>query len=183
MGKSAVLKELQSRGYRAYGTDEHGIARWESRKTGQVMDPPADYDLHAWYKDHEWTINPAEIAKLADQSEGSGTPIFLCGVAAGTELVSHLFNTVIVLVTDSETLRRRILARTDNNFGKTEAEMKIVLEWQQKHVENYRKTGVRIIDATPSVQDVVSRVLGSSATSLPGAHLFQPEMRAKRGRS
>ncbi len=158
-GKSTVLRELQARGHKAHGTDEHGYSQWIDRKTNKAVVPPEDYDLHAWYKDHEWTLNPEAIATLRREADTTDEVVFLCGVADGTEAVAHLFNQTIVLTADAATLKQRITNRKDNNFGKTPEELKIILEWQDKHIDKYREQGAVIVDAARSVGDVVDEVL------------------------
>jgi broad-specificity NMP kinase len=158
-GKSTILRELQSRGYKAHGTDEHGYSQWIGRKTGEVVVPPEDYDLHAWYKDHEWTLNPEAIEKLRSETDKADEVVFLCGVAAGTEAVQHLFNQTIVLTANAATLKQRITDRKDNNFGKTPEELKIILEWQDRHVDTYRKQGVVIVDTAKPVNKLVDEIL------------------------
>lgn len=158
-GKSTVLRELRSRGYKAYGTDEHDYSHWIDRKTGEVAIPPEGYNLHAWYKDHEWTLNPEAVATLRKAADTADEVVFLCGVAAGTDVVEHLFSQTVVLTADLSTLKHRIANRTDNNFGKAPEELKIILEWQDNHVDEYRKQGAVIIDAAQPVGQVVDEIV------------------------
>lgn len=158
-GKSTVLRELCSRCYKAYGTDEHDYSHWTDRKTGKVAVPPEDYDLHVWYKDHEWTLNPEAIAALRKEADAADEVVFLCGVAAGTDAVEHLFNQTVVLTADTATLKHRITNRTDNSFGKAPEELKIILEWQDNHVDDYRKQGAIIIDGAQSVEQVADEIV------------------------
>lgn len=160
-GKSTVLRELQNRGYKAYGTDEHDYSRWVNRKTNEVVVPPEEYNLHTWYKDHEWTLNPDAIAKLRHEADTSEEVIFLCGVAAGTDEVWQYFSHVIVLTADEQTLKHRITNRKDNNFGKAPAELKIILEWQDKHVKLYRERGATTVDTAKPVAEVVDAIVES----------------------
>lgn len=159
VGKSTVLRELQARSYNAHGTDEHGYCQWVHRETGKIEVLSDEADLHAWYKDHEWTLNPMAIAKLRHDATVPGKTIFLCGVAAGTEEVWDYFDTVIVLSADTETLRQRIVNRTDNNFGKAPNELKIILEWQDKHIDDYKEKGAIVIDAARPIKTVVDKVV------------------------
>lgn len=160
-GKSAVLRELQDRGYKAYGTDEHDYSRWLNRKTNEVVIPPEKYDLHAWYKNHEWTLSPDAITKLRHEADTSEEVVFLCGVAAGTDEVWRYFSHVIILTADAQTLKHRIANRTDNNFGKNPEELKIILEWQDKHVGLYRERGATTVDTAKPVAEVVDAIIES----------------------
>lgn len=158
-GKSTVMYELQSRGYKAYGTDEHGYSEWVHRKTDKVAIPPEAFDLHAWYKDHEWVVSLEAVTTLREEADAADEVIFLCGGGHGIETVAHLFNQIIVLTADLGTLEQRITDRKDNDYGKAPDELKIVLEWQDKNVENYQKQGAVIIDTGKSAGSVVDEIV------------------------
>ncbi|HEX8226923.1 MAG TPA: phosphotransferase [Candidatus Saccharimonadales bacterium] len=162
-GKSTVLQQLEKFGQTVYGTDEHGLSHWIHRITGEIVVPPEIFDVHEWYKEHEWKINPDEIKKLKEHTVSNGTAIFLCGVGDGIDEAWQYFDNVIVLVADEAILRQRILERKDNGFGRTPEELKIVLEWQNKHVPIYQGRGATIIDTSVSDLDkTVSRILDKS---------------------
>jgi len=158
-GKSTVMYELQSRGYKAYGTDEHGYSEWVHRKTGKVAIPPENFDLHTWYKEHEWVLNFEAIARLRKEADAADEVVFLCGGGHGIETVAHLFNQTVVLTADLATLKQRVTNRKDNDYGKAPEELKIVLEWQENNVEKYRKQGAVIVDTTQPVGEVVDEIL------------------------
>lgn len=147
-GKSTILNQLRIRGYVAYGTDEHLIAQWVNRQTGEVCVPPAVFNLHDWYEDHQWTFNLQNIAELRKTADKSNESIYVFGVADGLEAVAHNFSRIVLLAADEATLKRRIAERTDNDFGKAPPELEIILEWQKKHVAEYRKRGGTVIDTS-----------------------------------
>src|SRR5262249_33132196 len=110
-GKSAVLSELQARGYDARGVDEDGYADWINRATGTLDDLPPnhpDLDFHAWSRAHEWILSAERIETLSRQAASLGHPAFLCGIADGEDRVWHLFDKVLALVADVPTLIERI---------------------------------------------------------------------------
>lgn len=161
-GKSAIMRELQARGYEAHGVDEYGFADWVDRKTGKIADFPHEgknLDFHDWYQKHAWVLSKERIGKLKQQADTDDKPVFLCGVADGEDKVWHHFNKVIALVVDEQTIRRRIAAREDNQFGKTEAEMADTLKWLKGYEQNYRKFGAIIVDATKPLNEVVNEIL------------------------
>jgi hypothetical protein len=164
-GKSAVLGELQARGYQARGVDEDGYADWISRVTGTAGEFPHDdpgLDFHAWCRAHDWVLSAERIGELSQQAARSGQPVFLCGGASGDETVWHLFGKVLALVIDVPTLKRRIAART-NEFGKAPDELAAILGWQAGYEAACRRRGAVIIDATQPLDVVVAEVLAHSA--------------------
>jgi len=161
-GKTTVLQNLRNLGYEAYGTDEHGFSHWVSRQTGAVVIPPQQFDINAWSQAHEWVFNTEAIAALKDQSDQTYpvSTTYLCGIAGSAGAVWRYFDRVIVLTVKEEVLGQRVLTRTNNRFGKTPGELKIALEWQDKHVKGYRDHGARIIDTTKMTpEEVVAAIL------------------------
>lgn len=165
-GKSAVLRELRARGYTALGVDEDGFAEWVRRDTGVVDRFPHDdesLDFNTWYADCEWmlSINRISILKQDDTS-----PVFLCGVAAGEKAAWHLFDVVVGLVADAETIKQRIEERTDNQFGKSPAEMQEILTWHAAMpAEAYHALGAVTVDATQPLTAVVDAVIAAATQS------------------
>lgn len=147
-GKSTILRRLKTRDYTAYGTDEHDMSHWVNRRNGDVTVPQEGYDLHEWYKNYEWTLNPQKVTELRDEADTSGKTVYLLGVAAGLEAVQHNFDCIVVLVADEATLKKRINERRGNSFGKTPHELRIILDWQNKHVESYQKQGAIVIETS-----------------------------------
>jgi hypothetical protein len=159
-GKSAILAELLTRGYRAYGVDEDSYADWISQETGEPEPMPAlaDLDFPSWYKTHYWLLNGPRITELSQQAAESGDPVFLCGVADGDKEVWHLFSQVIALVADLATLRQRIAVR-DNLFGKEPEQFADIARWHDGYERSYRSFGTVIIDATRPLHQVVDQIL------------------------
>lgn len=160
-GKSAVLRELERRGFEAHGVDEEGYADWihvetHERETYEEDDP--DLDLHDWFKNHHWILSPERITELHRQAE-DGKTIFLAGSADGDDKVWHLFDKVIVLSVDAETIKHRIESRTDNQYGKDPEEMKLILKWLEGYDDTYRGFGAEIIDAKRPIEQVVDEIV------------------------
>jgi hypothetical protein len=162
-GKSAVRRELQVRGFAAYGVDEDGYADWINRETGepQAMPALADLDFRSWYLTHDWVLSLPRITELSRQAAESGGPVFLCGVANGDKEVWHLFTKVIALVADLLTLERRLADRDDNLFGKDPEQLADVATWHNDYEQTYRTFGAKIIDATRPLPQVVDAILAS----------------------
>jgi len=162
-GKSTIQKELQKRGYEAYDVDEPAFGGPVNKATGKPTTvPPIEERRPEWFDEHEWRISRQAIEDLKTRSEGK--TIYLCGTATTENLVWDLFDMVLYLNIDEETLRSRIAARTDNDFGKTEHELRLILERYKAAQQNIGKLNVTLIDATKPVRQVVEEVIkqGSS---------------------
>lgn len=163
-GKSAVLGELRARGYYARGVDADGYADWVNPATGRPDPFPRndpDFDFHAWYAAHDWVLSARRIGVLRRAAARVGKPAFLCGVADGENAVWHLFDKVVALVADEQTIRRRLAARPDA-FGKTPEELADVMSWFAGYEATYRGFGATIIDAPRPLSDVVADILSST---------------------
>jgi broad-specificity NMP kinase len=158
-GKSAVLTELRSRGYEAYGADEDNWARWEDRKTRDVVALRTTVEMRTeqWRADNEWYASRALIENLAKRTPD--TPVFLCGFVANEAEVWDLFAHHICLSVDEPVLRQRITSRNDNDFGKSDGEFSEILEMRARVGEAYRRLHVTMIDATRPVTTVVDDIL------------------------
>lgn len=163
-GKSAVLNELQARGYHARGVDEDGYADWINRAIGTPGEFPTDdqdLDFHAWYQANEWVLSAERIAALSREAARLRTPVFLCGTASGDDTVWHLFEKVLALVADVATLKQRIATRT-NKFGKAPDELAAILRWHTGYETVYRGFGAVVIDAARPLNQVVDEILAAS---------------------
>jgi dephospho-CoA kinase len=158
-GKSTVCEELKSRGYEAYDSDVGGLSAWHEKETGRKLDikvPHAEKtpDFRAR---HEYKVIRAKVEDLALRAKDR--PVFLCGVFANENEVWDLFDKVIALTVDKDTLLHRIVNRTNNNFGKSEHERKEILGWHAENEAKYRKLGHITIDATRPLAQVTDDVL------------------------
>ena len=157
-----MLKELEQRGFEAHGVDEEGYADWINRETGVVETFEEDnprLNLHDWYEKHSWVLSKERIAVLKAQSDDDNDIIFLCGLAEGDNVIRHLFQKIIYLAVDEATVRLRINSRTDNSFGQTESEMKIILDWLRDNDSKYQENATTVIDASEPLSNVVDEIL------------------------
>jgi hypothetical protein len=162
-GKSAVLRELRRRGCLARGVDEDGYADWVSRRTGMAEVIPhgdPEFDIHAWYRAHDWVLNRGRIGVLSRAAARCGRPVFLCGNALGEADVWHLFDQVVALVADVPTIERRLAGRA-GDYGKTPGELAMIIGWHDGFEERYRRFGAVIVDATRPLSEVVGEVLAA----------------------
>ena len=151
-GKSILCTVLEERGHLAVDTDEDGYCHWVDRETGRpVVDPP-DPVPDGWLDDFGWRISRAKLEALAIQSRDR--KVFVCGSAENEAEVLDLFDFLVCLVVDDETLKQRLASRTTNDFGKNPEELAAALCWNPRQEEKYGRLGATIIDGRSSAAEV-----------------------------
>lgn len=159
-GKSTVQKELSTLGHTAYDIDDSRFGGPVNKLTGEsTVVPPLENRSSDWFEKHEWRISRSAIEDLKKASEH--TNVFLCGTAATEQTVWDLFDKVVYLDIDEATLRHRIASRQDNDFGKTNEELQIILERYKLLQENRSKHDVVTINATQDIASVVNQIIGA----------------------
>ncbi|MEU6775140.1 hypothetical protein [Streptomyces sp. NPDC046759] len=165
-GKSTVCGMLRARGYVALDADEDGFSRWIERVTGEVvMDPPYPVP-EGWLDRYGWAIVRERVETLVEESRFRIA--FLCGSAENEAEVRELFDLVVCLVIDEETLRHRLATRTTNAFGQHPEELAAALKWNPRMRAIYGNRGATIIDASQPVTEVVDSVI-EAVQKLTGA--------------
>ncbi len=158
VGKSTIQKELRSRDYEAYDIDEPRFGGPVNLKTGESTTvPPIEQRSEAWFAEHEWRVSRPAIEKLKLQAKNK--QVYLCGTATTDGLVWDLFDKVFYLNVDEMTLRKRIASRVDNDFGKTEHELALILEryrQAQRKLDSFHAT---VIDANTTLDETVALIV------------------------
>jgi broad-specificity NMP kinase len=160
-GKSTVREELSRRGAEAYDTDEHEIAQWTNRVTGEIT--PLIADAHRtpeFLAANDWRADPDRVRQLAQ--EGEERTVFLCGFIGNEGEVWPFFEKVFLLAIDEATMRNRLLTRTAHDFGTKPHELELLLAWNDAIHEHYLGKGAIIIDATKPTAFVVDEILRAS---------------------
>lgn len=167
VGKSTICELLKSRGELAVDADMDGYNRWVDRTSGQVVaDFPATVPA-GWLYRFAWKISRAEVETLAAAAHDKTA--FLCGGTENEAEVWDLFDLVICLVADNETIRDRLLTRTNNPFGKHPEEMAAALEQNGGLETTYRRLGATLIDGRQPPAEVAEAVLAAAAKIAPDA--------------
>ena len=73
----------------------------------------------------------------------------------------HHFTKVFTLHIDDETLKHRLLNRTNNSFGKHPDELALQLQWNKGAVKYSKERSTSLVDATRPVNEVVDTILNS----------------------
>jgi gluconate kinase len=147
-GKTAVCKELQRRGYQAINGDTD-LAYQGDPATGEPMDGIA-------HEHHIWHVGKVR-ALVANQDE----PVtFFCGGSRNVSRFIELFDGVLVLDVDLETLHRRLDERPEDEWGGRPTERDLILRLHRTK-EEIPQNGI-VIDATPPIAHVVDEILRQS---------------------
>jgi dephospho-CoA kinase len=158
-GKSTILERLKQRDFTAYGGAEDNLAAFYNNQTGEKIDwVKAEDRTPAWNEQHTWKIPKAKIEEI--KRTNAGNLAFICAVTKNdkTELWD-LFDSVIALSIDAETLRHRLATRTNNDVGKTDHELEAIINRQKTAKDEYEQLGAHIVDATQPIDKVLEDIL------------------------
>jgi len=154
-GKTTLAMELRNRGFHAVDSDS-AFAYFADPVTGL----PTAHQIR-----DNWKWDGRRLRAFAEQVRGETA--FVCGGALNSEDFSALFRLRFVLIVDDETLRRRILTRRDNDFGKDPNELAEQLALNACALQDASAIGAVPIDATRPVETVADDILRvTSAQSL-----------------
>jgi broad-specificity NMP kinase len=156
-GKSSVCALLKSRGLWTVDADWEGYNHWVDRESGRVVADPPYPPPPGWLDRFAWKISRAHVEALAVSARGETA--FLCGSVENEADVWDLFDLVICVVIDDETLRERLLTRTTNAFGKHPEELAAALRHNAGLESAYRRRGATIIDGGQPLEEVADAVL------------------------
>jgi gluconate kinase len=136
-GKSSVYEELIRRGHHAISTDR----AWAFHPGGRVH-----HDNWMW----------DEQRALRDLERPEPEVLFVCGSSRNRDRLLPYFTKVFNLRIDDDTMRRRLEARTDDDWPLGPAGVKLMLElnrWGE------RPAGAIDIDATRPLDEVVDELI------------------------
>lgn len=160
VGKSTVCTFLKSRGELAVDADWEGYNHWVDRTSGQVVVDPPDPVPAGWLDRFGWKISRAEVEALAARAHNQTA--FLCGSVENEADVWDLFDLVVCLVVDNDTVRDRLLTRTTNSFGKHPEELAAALDCNDGVESTYRRLGATIIDGRRPLAEVAAAILAAT---------------------
>lgn len=160
-GKSTVCESLARRGWTALDADHDGYSCWVDRTSGRIAHDSPDPVPAGWLDSYAWRIDPARVSELVEVARGS--TVFLCGSAENETEVLYLFDRMICRAIDAETLRERLLARTNNAFGKHPEELAAALDDNHAIPARYARSGAVLIDGTQPPEMVVDAVVAAAA--------------------
>ena len=110
-GKSAVVRELTARGYRAHDLDTPEWSEWVDADHSDDLTPVRGKD---------WVWREDRVRALLS-APGEGT-LFISGCAENMGRLLPLIDVVILLCAPIDTLMERLAARSIDGYGHTAAE-------------------------------------------------------------
>jgi hypothetical protein len=140
-GKSSVYEELIRRGYRAISTDR----AWKH---------PADPDtgLGGGPIQSMWDYEKA----VRELESTEPDVLFVCGSSRNRDRFLPYFTEIFNLRIDDETMRRRLQERTNNEFGKEQEEVELMLSLNRS---DEKPAGAIDVDARQPLHHVVDELL------------------------
>ncbi|PDS28214.1 nucleoside kinase [Rhizobium phaseoli] len=155
-GKTAVAEELQRRGYHVVHGDRELAYRGDP-STGEPMVEPAEEsatDRSAWvHAHHIWDVEKVRTMIVDRRSLIS----FFCGGSRNLPRFVDWFDAVFELDVDLDTLKRRLAARPEDEFGGRPAERALIMRLHATK-EDIPKQALRI-DATAPLAVIVDEIL------------------------
>jgi hypothetical protein len=162
-GKTTVAEELERRGYHVVHGDRV-LAYVGDPETGQVLSgPPADTtDPLAWSYAH-WVWPVDKVRNLIADHQHPIT--FFCGGSQNSRHFVHLFDAVFVLDIDTDTLKRRLDRRPEDEFGGKPADQAFLLQLYPTRATTLA-AGTRIDATAPTsrIADEILRRVGETAS-------------------
>lgn len=153
-GKSTVRTELARRGYCAVDADVE-FAYFGDPITGR----PTEVKIR-----DNWIWDLSRLRAFCEQSRDD--LVFICGGAMNHDECADLFTGRFELCIDNETMRRRLLTRTTNDYGKDPVELAEQLELNRCAESAARRSGWIIVDATRPIADVANAIIRLTLGSL-----------------
>jgi dephospho-CoA kinase len=147
-GKSSVIRELASRGYKAVDADYDGFSEAasvpENEQTGLG-------------RGHDWVWREDRIQDLL--SSGAAEVLFVSGCAPNQWKFYPQFDHVVLLSAPASVLVERLATRTSNPYGKHPDEVARVLLLKETVEPRLRSAADLEIDTRAPLDEVVGRVL------------------------
>jgi shikimate kinase len=138
-GKSSLIGELASLGYRAVDVDDAG---WTERA-----------------RDGGWVWREDLVERFLTQDADDEAVLFISGCAESQVRLYPLFDHIILLSAPRDVLLARLKLRTNNPYGKTADEQAEVLEYVRTVEPLLREAADHEVDTTGPLEVVLARVL------------------------
>jgi broad-specificity NMP kinase len=149
-GKSSVCRELRKRGYTAVDGDNE-LAYPGDPDTGERD------EVHGYYN-HIW-----DVAKVREIAASTTEEIaFFCGGSRNFTKFLDVFDKVIVLDVDTETLKRRLAHREADDWGGDDEQKEFIV---RLHATREGVPEGTIIDTARPLDEVVDAILDASPRS------------------
>ena len=151
-GKSSVCEELIRRGYKAVSSDD----AWAYNADPDTGLPrgPARHDTFMW--DEQKAVSALESAEPE--------VLFVCGSSRNRDRFLPYFTKVFNLRSDEDTMRRRLEARTEDDWTLGDEGVELMLALNRS---DEKPAGAIDVDATRPLHEVVDEVLRLAGLERP----------------
>lgn len=161
-GKSTLRKRLPELGYEAHDADDRDMGGPYNKASNQRVEYPDD-PSREWYDAHEYRMIPKAIQSLHEKARDK--TIYLTGTASNEDALWHLFDRVLFLDIDEQTLKQRLKSRTNSDYGKAPHELELIMEKYRADKEKQKRLGIISIDATQPVDKVIETIVSLTENS------------------
>lgn len=156
-GKTAVSDALCEKGYSSHDIDDvPGLFTMFDKRTNQPLIDQDNNNLEQ-VKNMIWVCNVERLQHL--MTEEKNDIAFYCGNAENLSEIAPLFDIVILLKADDETIRHRLSSRTSNDFGKTSEIQDWILDSKENWENNIKKMNAIVIETNKDINQVVTEIL------------------------
>src|SRR6266404_1224892 len=155
-GKSTICKELLSMGIEAYGIEDiEGMFAMYRKGTKEIFSDFDNADPEK-IKNSEWLCSINKLKELiAKQHDGLA---FYCGVASNMKDIFPLFDKILLLKADSESIHKRLsTSEGTEKMGNTEESRQTVLGWKDGWENEMEEEGAVIVEAQDDSRSVTEK--------------------------
>jgi len=147
-GKSSVIAEMATRGYKAVDTDYGGLSELVSVSLDEPtgLDPGQDW---VWREDRIQALLSATDAEV----------LFLSGCSPNQGTFYPQFDHVVLLTAPAHVIVERLATRTTNPYGKRPEEVARVLEMLRTVEPLLRRGAGHVVETSGPLDQVVAEVL------------------------
>jgi shikimate kinase len=154
-GKSAVIRELASRGYPAHDLDTPEWSEWIEAAPSDGLTPVQGKD---------WVWRESQVRELLS---GSGEGIlFISGCAENMPRLFPLIDCIVLLSAPVETIVKRLQARSAGGYGHAAEERRKVVDLIATFEPLLRESADQEIDTRKPARATVDEILQISARLL-----------------
>ena len=153
-GKTALENVLKERGFNTMDVEQvPDLCSWVSNETGEkVLIPNPD---NKFIDEHEYKCDISKLEKLLGEYDDH---IFVFGSAGDNSDFIPLFDIVVLLQCEPQTLIHRLQSRDTSVFAKEEEVQNRMLGWKKQFDEIMLKTGAVPISTEADIETVADEV-------------------------
>lgn len=164
-GKTAVTKEISTRGFTIYDTDDPnhtGMAGWHNLATGKYVAGFNELEVtEALLATHMWRLTHEALKDLRTRAESK--PIYLCGRLRDAKSVIDASQHILFLTVSGATIEDRLLKRAkvpgEVDWGQEPWQIERSIAVNQEIELEYRNLGAIMINADRPLTDVVDDII------------------------